>query len=505
MTRDELLALYNQRLAAGATLYDPEQGSFTDSGQYVANQNAPSPGVYLDDGRFISRGPDGTLMLGQLDGDKRTVGTTFSPDGTTAPYDFTGRGLDYTVPLMMAAFGAGGYGLDQLGLLGGSAAGATSAAPAAAAATASPAAAAPAAAAAPIAAGAAGAAGAATLPLVDDWAANNSLLSTNPLAITPGAPFSLTGTGGGIDYARLLSNPALLAAGAGALAGIAGNDDITSTQMQTGTSSGSANTTGGQTGTTATQSMQGLAPWLQGYAQDYVGRAQQLANAPTSNQYLDRAGSLLMGSADDPLVQAARAQQQAVIGGGMLNANPYVDQVARGIGERMGDAYAVGTRANTAGRFNNDGNSVAAKSAFGQTNFLNDRAFGDSLGQAMSGLYMGNYNNERAAQDAASRNSLAFGSYGQQAANSLSNFGQQDWMRPILQNQAYGQAINPAFGSQSNATGNTAQNSWQNLLSNNQTNNQTSSTVQAPNNWMAGTGGALSALSIYNMLQPRRS
>ena len=328
MTRDELLALYNQRLAAGATLYDPEQGSFTDSGQYVANPNAPSPGVYLDDGRFISRGPDGTLMLGQLDGDKRTVGTTYSPDGTTAPYDFTGRGLDYTVPLMIAAFGAGGYGLDQAGLLGGSAAGATSAAPAAAggateaaslaaaengllgstvgmqpgtaaaytgAADAGSLMAADAAygAGGASTAGAAGAAGAAGTAAAAPAAAGAAALPRLP--------------DGGIDFARLLSNPALLAAGAGALAGIAGNGDITSSQMQTGTSSGSANTTGGQTGTTATQSMQGLAPWLQGYAQDYVGRAQQLANAPTSNQYLDRAGSLLMGSADDPLVQAARA------------------------------------------------------------------------------------------------------------------------------------------------------------------------------------------------------
>jgi hypothetical protein len=290
----------------------------------------------------------------------------------------------------------------------------------------------------------------------------------------------------------------------GAGAAIAGNDDITSTETQTGTSSGSANTTGGQTGTTATQQTQGLAPWLQGFAQDYVGRAQQLANAPTSNQYLDRAGGLLMGSADDPLVQAARAQQQSVIGGGLLNSNPYIDQVAAGIGQRMGDAYATGTRANTASRFNNDGNSVAAKTAYGQTNFMNDRAFGDSLGQAMSGLYMNNYNTERAAQDAASRNSLAFGSYGQQAANNLSAFGQQDWMRPILANQQFGQAINPAFGSQTSGTGNTAQNSWQNLLTNNQTNNQTNQTVTAPNNWMAGLGGAAMGAGIWNMFNPTR-
>jgi hypothetical protein len=268
---------------------------------------------------------------------------------------------------------------------------------------------------------------------------------------------------------------ALGAAGLGALAGVAGNGDITSTQNTSGTS----NTRGTNT--------QSLAPWLQGYAQDYVGRAQQLANAPTTNSALDTAGGLLSQYATqgDPLVNQARSQQANVIGGGLLNGNPYLDQVAKGIGDRMGEAYATGTRAGTFSGFNNDGNSVLSKSGFGQTLGNNDRAFGDSLGQTMSGLYMGNYQNERAAQDNAARGSLNFGQFGTNNAQNLAGFGADQFQRPFMANQAYGSAINPAFGStsNSNATGTT--------------NNTQTQNVTAPNNWMAGIGGAAAGAGIY--------
>lgn len=285
-----------------------------------------------------------------------------------------------------------------------------------------------------------------------------------PPTQTPNAP------GGSTDWMSLLTNPALLAMGAGAAAGIAGNDDIT--QSQTSTANGS----------------QGLAPWLQPFAQDFVGRAQQLANAPTSNATMDAGRGVLtsLATQGDPLVNAARSQQQNVIGGGLLNANPHIDQVAQNIGNRMGDAYAVGTRANTATRFNNDGNSVGAKSAYGQTNFMNDRAFGDALGSTMSNLYFGNYQQERAAQDAASRGSLGFGTFASGNAQNAYNVGAQDWMRPFMQNQQFGQAINPAFGSQTSTSG---------------TQNQT---ITAPNNWMAGLGGAAMGAGIWNMFNPQR-
>jgi hypothetical protein len=271
---------------------------------------------------------------------------------------------------------------------------------------------------------------------------------------------------------------------------------------------GTSGSTGTSSASTQGNSSTSLAPWLQGYAQDYVGRAQQLANAPTTNQYLDRAGSLLMGSADDPLVQAARSQQQNVISGGLLGSNPYIDQVAKGIGDRMGEGYATGTRGSLTSGAQMSGNDPRYSSAYQQTVGNADRAFGDALGQTMSGLYMNNYTNERGAQDAASRNSLAFGSYNQQAANNLGNFGADAWMRPFQQNQFYGNAINPAFGSQqqsaSNMTGNNAQTGWNNSTTNGTTNSTNTQTIQAPNNWMAGAGGAASGAAIYRMINGGR-
>ena len=296
------------------------------------------------------------------------------------------------------------------------------------------------------------------LPMVDDWAANGSLLSTSPLQVGGGGSSWASMFGNGAS--SLLSNPALLAAGAGALAGVAGNSDMTNTS------------------TTSTS----LAPWLQGAAQDFVGRAGQLASGPTSNATMDQGRGLLsqMATQGDPLVNAARGQQANVIGGGMLNSNPYLDQVAGDVGRRMGDAYAVGTRAGTTSAFNNDGNSVGAKSAYGQTQFMNDRAFSDSLGSTMSNLYMGNYNQERAAQDNASRASLGFGQFATNNAQNLYGVGAQDWQRPYFQNQQFGAAINPAFGSQATQQ----------------------QTINAPNNVMAGMGGAALGAGLYRSIFP---
>lgn len=263
---------------------------------------------------------------------------------------------------------------------------------------------------------------------------------------------------------------ALGAAGLGALAGVAGNGDLTNTNS---TTSNGTNT-------------QSLAPWLQGYAQDYVSRAQSLANGPMSNASLDTAGGLLnrYATQGDPLVNSAMAQQQNVIGGGLLNSNPYIDQVARGIGDRMGEAYATGTRAGTFSGFNNDGNSVLSKSGFGQTLGNNDRAFADSLGQTMSGLYYGNYRDERGAQDNAARASTGLANFGVNNATNLAGFGADQWQRPFAANQQFGSAINPAFGSSSTS---------------NQTGTQTQN-ITAPNDWMASLGGAAAGAGIYRSI-----
>lgn len=518
MTRDELIALYDQRMRAGFALPgngDPASGL---------------DGVYLDDGRFITRGPGGDYLLGQLDGSgKITTGDTFNADGSVSPYRFEGQGLDATVPLLIAAAAAGGMGLESLGMLGPSASGALPAAGTAAPAAAG---AAPAAASAgsalPMAGTAAAGAAAAGAPALGGDAsgflgegARSGVTQWDGAAALAGVPMAgIAATDPGVlsRVATQLGLPSLSAASEflrnnpwvipalGAGAAIAGNSDITSSQNSASSMAGNTAATGSATGSTSTAQSQGLAPWLQGYAQDFVGRAQQLAGAPSSNPTMDASRGLLTDYATqgDPLVNAARAQQQSVIAGGMLGANPYLDNVARGIGERMGDAYAVGTRANTATRFNNDGNSVDAKSAYGQTQFMNDRAFGDSLGQTMNNLYFGNYQQERGAQEAAARGSLGFGQFGVNNAQGLYNAGAQDWQRPYFQNAQFGQAINPAFGSQSTGNTNTAQNDWRNVLSNQNTQGTQQSVMQAPNNVLAGAGGALSGMALYNMMFPQR-
>jgi hypothetical protein len=295
---------------------------------------------------------------------------------------------------------------------------------------------------------------------------------------------ALSGIGSGVS--GLLGGSglgALGAAGLGALAGVAGNGDISSTQSTTGNTSASGT------------SSQSLAPWLQGYAQDYVGRAQQLANGPTTNANLDTAGGLLSQYATqgDPLVNQARAQQANVIGGGMLGKNPYLDSVADNIGRRMGDAYATGTRAGVFSGYNNDGNSVLAKSGFGQTLGMQDRNYADALGSTMSNLYANNYNTERAAQDNASRGSLNFGQFGTNNAQALAGFGADQFQRPFMANQQFGQAINPSFGS-------TASNSTTGMTNNTQTQN-----VQAPSNFLSGLGGAAAGAGIWqNIFGGRR-
>jgi hypothetical protein len=305
---------------------------------------------------------------------------------------------------------------------------------------------------------------------------------------------------GGSGLSSLLSNPALLAAGLGAAAGIAGNDDMNISRTSQETQNTSSATTGNLTANTNQNSSTNLAPWLQRYAEDYVGRSRDLANAPTTNKYLDQAGGLLSESANDPLVGSARGQQQRVIDGGLLNSNPYIDKVASSIGDRMGESYATGTRAGILSGAQLSGNDPRYSSAAQQTVGNTDRAFADSLGSTMASLYGNNYQNERAAQDAASRNSLAFGSYGQQAANNLSTFGQQDWMRPFTANSQYGNSINPSFGSQNNMSGNNTQNTWAGTQGSLTANGTQTQNIQAPNNWMAGVGGAAAGAGLWRSI-----
>lgn len=273
-----------------------------------------------------------------------------------------------------------------------------------------------------------------------------------------------SGVSGGFDWSSLLgragsslmSNPGLLSAGLGALAGVAGNDNIQNTQ--TGSS--------------------GLAPWMQPYAQDVVARQQFMANQPASNWALDTSQGLLgqYATQGTPLTNAAMQQQQNVIGGGMLGANPYIDAVAGDVARTMGEGYAVGTRAGQMGAASQAGNwgSSSANQALG----MKDEAFARGLGSTLNSLYGGNYANERAAQDAAARGSTGLANFGVQNAGLLGQSGADAWQRPYTQLQNYQSALSPAFGQQTSSTQN----------------------IQAPSNWTAALGGALGGASIYRSL-----
>ena len=307
---------------------------------------------------------------------------------------------------------------------------------------------------------------------------------------------------------------ALLSAGLGAAAGIAGNGDLTNTSTTTGTNSSNSllnsSQNNSQTGASALSgtSTNSLAPWLQGYAQDYVGRAQNQLNQGSTNPDMQMAQGQLRGLAQngDPLVNSALRQQQSVISGDYLNSNPYIDQVARGIGDRMGEAYATGTRGSLTSNAQMSGNDPRYSSAYQQTVGNADRAYGDALGQAMSGLYMGNYQNERQNQNQAAQYSTNLANFGVANTGNLLQSGVQQQQMPWQMLQNYGQAINPAFGSTStnNQIGNTAQTGMQTGMQTGWQTGNTSGTqnqnIQAPNNWMAGIGGAAAGAGIYRNL-----
>lgn len=457
MTYEELLALINPQ---NAYTYDQQIGGGSEGYMSVPTT---VPNAYLMDpsnpaAGYVWDGGDGSLqsVIPRASGGQDW--TQYAPGGAVTGTGFSQDTSKWYDSLLRAGAVLGGPALAMNvlpGLLAGSAAPAATAAPVAGSSM-SPS----------IGAAVAGAGAAETLPAVAGGLGAGSgvagaiegMMSAAPGAAATAATAPTWASMLGSGASSLLSNPALLAAGAGALAGVAGNSDMTNTS------------------TTSTS----LAPWLQGAAQDFVGRAGQLASGPASNATMDQGRGLLSNIATqgDPLVNAARGQQANVIGGGMLNSNPYLDQVAGNVGRRMGDAYAVGTRAGQMGAASQSGNwdSAGAQEALG----LQDRSFADSVGSTMSNLYMGNYNQERAAQDNASRSSLGFGNFAAGNAQNLYGVGQQDWQRPYFQNQQFGAAINPAFGSQATQQ----------------------QTINAPNNWMAGMGGAALGAGLYRSIFP---
>ena len=313
--------------------------------------------------------------------------------------------------------------------------------------------------------------------------------------------------GGGATAAAAPASGAGLAAGSGGstglLAGAGGATGMTAPAVAGGTGAGMATTGAGMATSSGIGSLlgqnanwllpavgalagaadngqesrtSGLPDWMQPAAQQYVQTAQRLSQTPftpypgqgvapmNADQQAAMSQARTLAMQGDPSVNAARAQQANVIGGGMLNSNPYIDQVARGIGDRMGEAYATGTRGRLTAGFQQSGNDPRYSSAYDQTVGNTDRAFADSVGQTMAGLYGDNYRQERGAQDLASRFSpqfandmrtnteglLSAGNQQQQQQQNVNNFDygqfQQQQQYPFQMNQQLGSAINPAFG-----------------------------------------------------------
>lgn len=427
VTYDELMQMY---LAGGGVASGAEGDLFL-----------PQP-VTLPDGTRIGMGTDGTLThyTGVVPGTGSSgggaYGTAYNAGG---PQDLgwqaNGEGDNWQRSLL-GALGVG-VGGPLLGAAGNALAGTLGGTAAAAA----PSAAAP----------AASAAGAATAPAV----AGGVTGAAGPAAGT-GSVLGGAGAALGTAGSALLGNPALVGAGIGALAGAAGS------------------------GPETTSSQNDLPEWLRPYAQSYLARADALSQQPFQSYPGERVANLSgdqqtamtqirdLATVGDPLVNQARGQQGSVIGGGMLGSNPYIDAVAGDVGRQMGDAYAIGTRAKQAGNAALSGNLGSAGTA--QALGRSDEAFGRALGSTMNNLYFGNYSNERAAQDAASRSSLGFGTFGRGNTEGLLNSGTMqrgvtqdllganydEWQQrqawPQQQLGILGGAINPGFGSQQTRT-----------------------------------------------------
>ena len=553
MTYQEMLDIYRRELQT-----QTGTESMGAEGQVSRPLSWGEP-VTLPDGTMLSPGDDGSMLRINSDGptytneqeysDGRAPTTWQSPDENK---NWRGSALGalgmLAMPVAGAALASYGAGAGTGAAAAGAAGGELTAAQIAAGMTGGTAAAAvPAAVAAPTAAAvapvaAAGAPAAATAPTLAQAAGATTAASTAAGLLSDGAAEDAANAaaGGnlfdapsGFDMSNLptdvvkwlRANPQALAAMAGSAAAVAGNSDISNTQTGTTTSAGTntssmtGNSTGTQSGnaTTATQgqTQSSLAPWLDKYAQDYVARVDTLTRDTGTNADLALAQDQTRQRAveGDPLVRSASNQQADLISGKYLNSNPYIDNVARSISDRMSEGYATGTRASLTAGAQRSGNDPRYSSAYGQTVGNADRAFGDSLGMTMSNLYANNYQNERNAQDSASRYAPQMSQFDVNATNSLTQSGQDQRQWPYQQLDYQRNSLNPSFGSttQSNNTGATntwGQNSTANTANtwgqNNSTGtNSSTSNITAPNNWTAAAGGGLTGAALYRMLFPQ--
>ena len=432
MTYEEALRLYYEN---GGQFLPPQQ-----TGDWGGMSGGYFQPVTLPDGRTLIPA-EGGVQVTRMDGSERNYGELLTPDGASRPLDYTGenrsfgsRLFDVAAPVLGITGGAAllGAATGALGGMGGGAA------------------------AAPVAASSAPAAAAGGTGLTMGAGGSTGLLAgaggaagiTAPMAAGAATGGSMGPTLSGIG-SFIGQNANWLLPALGAVGNAMGGDESRSSS---------------------------LPEWMQPYAQDYLQRAQQLSQTPftpyggqgvapvNADQQTAIAQARQLATGGDPNVNAARQQQMNVVQGGMLNSNPYIDQVARGIGDRMGEAYATGTRGNLTSTFAQSGNDPRYSSAYQQTVGNTDRAFADSVGQTMAGLYGDNYRQERAAQDMAARFSPAYaadtrtnteglfnaGLLQQQTNQAQNNFDfsqfQAAQQYPFQMNNVLGAAINPQFG-----------------------------------------------------------
>jgi hypothetical protein len=188
-------------------------------------------------------------------------------------------------------------------------------------------------------------------------------------------------------------------------------------------------------------SKQELPDFLQPYAPEYAQRVQDVANLPYNEYGYNRiapftedtlAGMDMARNAANyanPLFDQAQGELSKTMSGAYLSpdSNPYLKGTYDAAAGRMADAYKTGTAAQTNAAAGFGG--AFGGSAQQELQGVQNRAFGDSLGQLGLGLYGQNFQAERGRQLGAVQAAPAFAGARQAFdfgnANALNSIGQQ--------------------------------------------------------------------------------
>ena len=188
-------------------------------------------------------------------------------------------------------------------------------------------------------------------------------------------------------------------------------------------------------------SKQELPDFLQPYAPEYAQRVQDVANLPYNDYGYNRvapftedtlAGMDMARNAanyNQPLWDQAQGELSKTMSGAYLSpdSNPYLRGTYDAAAGRMADAYKTGTAAQTNAAAGFGG--AFGGSAQQELQGVQNRAFGDSLGQLGLGLYGQNFQAERGRQLGAMQAAPAFAGARQAFdfgnANALNSIGQQ--------------------------------------------------------------------------------